>query len=106
MKKSILRGWVNRWLHLVARLVPLGLPTRVRLHRLRGVAIGSDVFIGDEVYLENEYPECIEIGDGAQISMRAMLLAHTRGPGRIVIGPEAYIGPGCIIIAASGRTVR
>jgi len=75
------------------------------LHRWRGVRIGNNVFIGDEVYLENNHPERIEIGDNAQIGIRTIIMAHLRGPGRVIIGEDAYIGPGCVIAAAQGRTV-
>jgi acetyltransferase-like isoleucine patch superfamily enzyme len=100
-----MRKLLNWPLHLLARFVP-GAQLRVRLHRLRGVRIGSNVFIGDEVYLENNYPECIEIGDNVQIGIRTIIMAHLRGPGRVVIAEDAYIGPGCVIAAAHGRTVR
>jgi heptaprenylglycerol acetyltransferase len=73
------------------------------LHRLRGVRVGSNVFIADEVYLENEYPEAIEIQDNVQISVRAIIMAHTRGAGKIVIGKDAYVGPNSVIVATSGR---
>jgi len=89
----------------MARFVP-GTQLRVRLHRWRGVQIGLNVFIGDEVYLENNYPECIQIGDNVQIGIRTIIMAHLRGPGRVVIAEGAYIGPGCVIAAAHGRTVR
>jgi len=89
----------------MARFLP-GAQLRVQLHRLRGVRIGSNVFIGDEVYLENNHPERIEIGDNVQIGIRTIIMAHLRGPGRVVIGQDAYIGPGCVIAAAHGRTVR
>jgi acetyltransferase-like isoleucine patch superfamily enzyme len=100
-----MRKYFNWPLHLMARFVP-GAQLRVRLHRLRGVRIGSNVFIGDEVYLENNHPECIEIGDNVQIGIRTIIMAHLRGPGRVVIAEDAYIGPGCVIAAAHGRTVR
>jgi acetyltransferase-like isoleucine patch superfamily enzyme len=74
------------------------------LHRLRGVKIGKDVFIGDDVYLENEHPTAVEIQSGVQISVRAVILAHTRGPGRVVIEKDVFIGPNTVI-AASGRRI-
>jgi acetyltransferase-like isoleucine patch superfamily enzyme len=79
---------------------------RANYHRWRGVKIGTDVFIGDDVYLENEYPHCVEIHDGAQISIRAMIIAHTRGPGRVIIEKDAYIGPNAVIVTSAGRTLR
>ena len=90
----------------MARQLPGSEGVRLRLHRWRGVKIGSDVFIGDEVYLENEYPECVEIEDGAQISVRAIILAHTRGPGRVVIGKNAHVGPNSVIVTSGGKTLR
>jgi acetyltransferase-like isoleucine patch superfamily enzyme len=89
----------------MARFVP-GARLRVQLHRWRGVRIGSHVFIGDEVYLENNHPECIDIGDNVQIGVRTIIMAHLRGPGRVVIEKDAYVGPGCVIAAAHGRTVN
>ena len=100
------RRLLNRLLHLTARHVPGASSVRVMIHRWRGVRIGARVFIGDDVYLENEYPERIEIQDGAQISIRAILLAHTRGPGWIVIEKDAYIGPNTVVAASGGQTLR
>jgi len=75
------------------------------LHRLRGVKIHGAVFIGDDVYLENEYPECIEICDGAQIALKSIILAHFRGPGKVIIGKNVRIGPNCVIAASHGKTL-
>ena len=106
MNKNIFRRTFNRLLHTLARTLPGATTLRPMLHRWRGVKIGKDVFIADEVYLENEYPEAIEIHDGAQISLRAVFIAHTRGPGRIVIGTNAYLGPNTVLITTSGRTLK
>jgi serine acetyltransferase len=103
---KIVRGLANRVIHLVARHVPGSTGVRLRLHRWRGVKVGMNVFIGDEVYLENEYPERIEIQDGAQISIRAIVLAHTRGPGWVVIEKDAYIGPNAVVATSAGKTLR
>ena len=105
MNKSILRGILNRFLGLLARFLPGATTIRPALHRLRGVKITGRVFIGDDVYLENEYPESIEIQEGAQISLRSVLIAHTRGPGRIVIGKNAFIGANCVVTALPGQTI-
>jgi len=103
--KSFLRNAANRFIHLIARIAPGARSFRPFLHRLRGVKIGKNVFIGDGVYLENLFPECIEIHDQAQLSVRAIILAHNRGPGRVIICKQAYVGPNCVVIAAKNRTV-
>jgi acetyltransferase-like isoleucine patch superfamily enzyme len=91
-------------LHLPARYLP-GAGLRAQMHRWRGVHIGEDVFIGEDVYIENNYPHCVWIGDRAQIGIRTIIMAHLRGPGRVNIEKDAYIGPCCVIAAAHGRTV-
>jgi acetyltransferase-like isoleucine patch superfamily enzyme len=104
-KKTILRGLANRLLHVAARFGPGATSFRPFLHKLRGVKIHGRVFIGDEVYIENEYPERVEIGDGVEIGLRSTIVAHFRGPGRVVIEKDAYIGPNTLIAVSSGRTL-
>lgn len=105
MKKNTIRRILNRFLGLLARFVPGATSLRPFLHKLRGVRIEGRVFIGDDVYLENEYPECVELKDGAQVGIRSVLIAHTRGPGRIVIGKDAFLGANCVVTAAPGVTL-
>jgi acetyltransferase-like isoleucine patch superfamily enzyme len=90
---------------MLARFAPGATSLRPFLHRLRGVRITGRVFIGDDVYIENEYPECIELNDGAQIALRSILIAHTRGPGRIVVGRNAFIGANCVVTTSPGKTL-
>lgn len=104
--KSMLRRAANRILHVLARFCPGSTTLRPVLHRLRGLRIGREVFIGDDVYLDNEWPERIEIQDNVQISMRSIVIAHTRGPGRVIIEKEAFIGPNCVLLAGAGRILR
>lgn len=73
------------------------------LHRLRGVNVGQNVFIGDDVYLENEYPERVSIGDRTVLSIRSVIIAHTQGVGEITIGRNVWIGPGVMVICTQGR---
>ena len=103
--KSHLRRLINRFLHLLARFSPGATTVRPFLHRLRGVTIHGRVFISDEVYIENEYPECVEIQENVQIGIRAIIMAHTRGPGKVVIGRAAYIGPNSVILGHPERTL-
>jgi hypothetical protein len=106
MTKSFVRRVFNRWLHLMARYLPGSTNLRPFLHRLRGVKIASQVFIGEEVYLDNEYPEAIELREGALIGLRTTIVAHTRGPGRIIIGKNAVLGAGVMITCSGGKTVE
>ena len=64
------------------------------------------VWIGDDVYLENEFPENVEIHEDAVISIRATIIAHTNGSGRIIIEKEAFVGPGAIIASSQGKLIR
>ena len=105
MNKSIIRRVTNRILALMARFAPGGTTLRPFLHKLRGVRITGRVFIGDDVYLENEYPECIELQDGAQVLLRSILLANTRGLGRIVVGKDAMIGANSVLTTTAGATL-
>ena len=89
----------------MARTLPGSKSIRPMLHRWRGVRIGRNVFIGDDVYLENEYPECIEIGDNVEIALRTVVLAHLRGPGNIVVKRNAWIGACCLISVVNDRTL-
>jgi serine acetyltransferase len=93
-------------LNLLARISPGATTLRPTLHRARGMKIGSRVFIGDEVYLDNEYPECIEIQEDATISIRALVVAHNKGPGRVIIEKGAFVGPHVIIACNGGRILR
>jgi acetyltransferase-like isoleucine patch superfamily enzyme len=101
----LIRRISNRILHLLAQFAPGAETVRPFLHKLRGVKIHGRVFIGDQVYLENEHPECIEIHDGAQIVLRSNLVCHFRGTGKIIIGKNAWIGMNCNIAASPGQTL-
>lgn len=106
MNQNPFRRVSNRTLHLLARFLPGALSVRPFLHRLRGVKIGEDVFIGDDVYLENEHPEAVEIQRGVQISVRAIIIAHTRGVGGVVIEKDVFVGPNTVIASSGNRVLR
>ena len=92
----------------MARFLPGSTSLRPFLHRLRGVKIKGKVFIGDDVYLENEYPDCVEIHDGAGIGLRSTIIAHsgdTGEHGKIVIGKNAAIMSCCTVICSVGQTL-
>jgi hypothetical protein len=104
--KSLFRRVTNRLLHSLARTCPGATTLRPMLHRARRVLIGKEVFIGDDVFLDNEFPEQISIHDRAQISIRTIIIAHTRGPGRVIIEQDAFIGPNCVLVCGGGKTLR
>ena len=80
---------------------------RVRLHRMRGVRIGKDVFIGLGVLLESGHPRMVSIGNHVTISVRSVIIAHFAGSARwarlgddasVRIEDNVYIGPGVFIL--------
>jgi len=105
MHKSFLRRAMNRIFHVIAQFAPGATTFRPFLHKLRGVKIYGTVFIGDQVYIENEHPDCIEIHDGAQIVLRSTIIAHFRGSGKIIIGKNVWAGAGCGIYTTPGRSL-
>jgi acetyltransferase-like isoleucine patch superfamily enzyme len=106
MKKSLFRRAFNRALHALARSCPGGTILRPALHRLRGVKISGSIWIGDDVYLENEYPECVEIHDHVLLSLKCIILAHTKGNGRVIIERDVLIGPLAVVVCQSGKVLR
>lgn len=49
---------------------------RIKLHRLRGVTIGKNVYLGMFCFLDNLYPEYIIIGDNVSVNAGSMILTH------------------------------
>jgi acetyltransferase-like isoleucine patch superfamily enzyme len=106
LKKSLFKRILNRVLHLVVRMSPGATTLRPLLHRMRGVKIGRGVFIGDDVFIDGEYPEMVEIHDDAAVSMRATIIAHNKGPGKVIIEREAFIGPQVVVFCNGGKTLK
>lgn len=93
------RGLINRVLQLLARIVPGAETIRVMLHRARGVHIGKNVWISQDVILETAHPELITIEDRAFIGIRVTIIAHMRELRQGVrIEHDAFVGPGVIIL--------
>ena len=89
----------------IALIAPGGGSVRPWLQRLRGVAIGKDVWIGQLVYIDELHPEDITIGDNCRISLRTSIISHfyagprrPLGNGKIVIERDVFIGPHCVIL--------
>jgi acetyltransferase-like isoleucine patch superfamily enzyme len=98
LKENLLQGFRNRILQHLARIVPGARSLRVTLHRLRGVNIGKNVWIGYDVILDTSRPYLITIEDGASLSMRVTVIAHFRETQGVKIEQDAFIGPGAIIL--------
>jgi acetyltransferase-like isoleucine patch superfamily enzyme len=99
MNKSIFRGLINRTFQMLARILPGAETLRIMLHRARGVHIGKDVFISQDVILETSYPHLIQIEDRASIGMRVTIIAHMRELFQgVKIESDVFVGPGVIIL--------
>lgn len=103
---KLLKLWV---LHGLASKCPI--PSLiVALHRKRGVKIGNDVFIGDNVHLDLFHPNLITIEDNVSIGMRTMIFTHAsnwspflkkvypRHTAPVVLCKGCWIAPSCIIL--------
>ena len=105
------RAIFNRFLHCIARYLPMFPSQRVALHRFRGVKIGKEVFIGSEVFIDDAEPDLVVIEDGVTIIARSSILAHSYYPSHmanyfenkkdiegVTIKKGAYLGFGSIIL--------
>jgi serine acetyltransferase len=113
-EETVWRGSINRLFQLMARFLPGGGTIRIMLQRARGVRIGKNVFISEDVILETACPDLITIEDGAWIGIRTVVIAHFRelsdgvriesdsfvGPGVIIL-PNVVIGRGAVVAAGS-----
>ncbi len=89
----------------IAFVVPGGFNLRPWLQRIRGVKIGTNVWIGQLVYIDEIHPSDVEIGDNCIISLRTSIISHFYsgprrpiGNGKVVIEKDVFIGPHCVIL--------
>jgi acetyltransferase-like isoleucine patch superfamily enzyme len=99
-----LKNWI---LERLASSVPV--PSwRAKLHRMRGVNLAKNVYVGYDVIFDRLHPEMITVGEYAEIGDRCILSAHSRGSlttrqayprsiDPIIIGRGVCVNPGCII---------
>jgi len=109
---SKFNGIRNRALQVLALYAPGGDTTRVLLHRLRGVTIGEQSWIGFDTLIEPSYPHRVVIGDRVAIGIRVLILAHFAHHGRnretsagaldervsVRIEDDVFIGPSAVIM--------
>jgi len=81
----------KRWLHVVARYAPLPPATGAALHRRRGVNIGSRVFIGTEVFIDDASSSSVTLEDDVSVIAQTTILGHTYYPRHFhrLLGDEA-----------------
>jgi acetyltransferase-like isoleucine patch superfamily enzyme len=97
---------LQRLLQKIAYGAPGGGSVRPWLHRLRGVKVGENVWIGQRVYVDDLHPDAVTIEDRCTIGLGTSIFTHFYwGPrkskehaGPVVIETDAYIGPHCVIL--------
>jgi acetyltransferase-like isoleucine patch superfamily enzyme len=102
----MLRNLFQRILHKIAAIAPGGFSLRPRLHRLRGVKLGNNVWISQFVYIDELHPDAVTIKDNCTIGLRTSIFTHFYyGPkrsiehaGPVVIEEDVFIGPHSVIL--------
>jgi serine acetyltransferase len=97
-REGLLRGIFNRILQQLALCMPGASTLRIWLHRARGVKIGKNVLIGYGTLIDSSSPELVSIGDDCFLGMRVTIIAHFKEAQGVHIEPEAFIGPGSMIL--------
>lgn len=109
MSEYIIPGLKNRILQIIAQFSPGASSIRIFLHRLRGVRMGKNVWIGYDSIIGTSKPHWIYIGNNVEINVRVIIIAHLQdvpepneGKGKdyisVKIEDNAHIGPGTIIL--------
>jgi len=95
----------NQVLQFLAFFMPFGESLRPLLHKLRGVKIGKKVWISKYVYIDENHPKAVTIGDNSTIGIRTSIITHFYfGPFQkdnyhpVKIGNNVYIGPHCLVL--------
>jgi acetyltransferase-like isoleucine patch superfamily enzyme len=101
----MIRNLIGRFLHAIAFIFPFGKNLRPFLHRMRGVKVGKNVWISKLVYIDENHPEAISIGNNTTIGFRTTIFSHFYFGSRrkvisekVTIGNNVFIGPHCLIL--------
>jgi acetyltransferase-like isoleucine patch superfamily enzyme len=103
---NILRSIFKRIINKIAFIAPGGGSIRPWLQKIRGVHIGNNVWIGQYVYVDEQFPEKVSIGDNCTIGLRVSIFSHffwgdkrdSGYSGPVTIGKDVYIGPHCVLL--------
>lgn len=66
---------------------------RVKIHRIRGVRIGNNSFIGRRVTLDHSYPDYIFIGDNISLAGNNFILTHSNPYMHFENTFDSYVAP-------------
>lgn len=101
---------LGRFYRILGWLLP-SYNLRAKLTRLCGVRVGRNVYIGNLVYFDGEYPHYIEIEDEVSIAPGVIIVAHSGGspfqsrmgifhepPKKVLLKRGSWIGVGAIIL--------
>lgn len=90
--KFTIKRLKNHVLQLLALYCPIN-SWRVKLHRWRGVNIGSNVMIGLNCVLDHSYPEYIYLNDDCSLTGEVFILTHTNPSTTKSEVFESYVAP-------------
>ena len=76
MSEHVVPALKNRFLQILAQFSPGASSIRVLLHRLRGVRMGKNVWIGYDSIIGTSRPHWIFIGNNVEINVRVVIIAH------------------------------
>ena len=75
--KFIFRKTINYLLWLLAYFCPIN-SVRVTCHKLRGVRVGKNVYIGMGCVLDHAYPEYVILDDNVSLTGNVYIVAHSK----------------------------
>ena len=83
---------------MVAMSAPGGQGLRVWCHRMRGVKMGQEIWIGSGAMIETAYPWLVTMGNRVVIGIRSTIIAHFHEVKGVTIEDDVFIGPGVIVL--------
>lgn len=98
MRENPISGLWNRFLQRLAMTMPGATTVRAALHRMRGVELGENVWIGYEAMLETSYPYLVHIGDNVVLGIRCTIIAHFHEHTGVWIEDDVFVGPSAVIL--------
>jgi acetyltransferase-like isoleucine patch superfamily enzyme len=88
----LMKKLVNICLYRFSFFCPLN-SLRIKCHKLRGVKIGKNVYIGTQCSIDNAYPEFVYIEDNVSIASECLIIAHSNPYKHFSGVTEARVSP-------------